>query len=284
MNQYFKRQRLSKEDEEVEAQFKKYEEERKNAPQEKVISEENKLPKKSQKFKRVRTANTMFLARQGIHFSARHFMKEMTEFMPNVQQVPKFTGEELISLNQLAAQEKCETIMLLESKSEETHFLYISVKDEGPTVCFRLTNTYGVDELNPLGNCTKNSSPLLIFDKAFDATPEYEICKNLLTRALSVPYRTRGMKSTIDTALSFFILEGHVWFRRYQVSWDEDKIRLFEAGPRFCLQPIYISSGSFCGLKIWQNPDVVQQAEMMKKMIQKKKKTRVIESMGKLEN
>ena len=250
---FFKKKRLEKEDDEVEAQLKKLEEGQKK---EEFIKPEPKIKQKQpKKFKKIKTANAMILARQGIHFSIRHFMPDLLSFMPNVQQLPKFTGEELIQLNSLAEKNKCDVIMLLESKGEENTLFWLSLRDEGPTICFKLTNPYKIEELNLYGVCTKNSSPLLIFDKAFDSTPEYSIMKRLLTKALSVPYKTKGMREVIDTAISFFIVEKHIYFRRYQISWDEDQVRLFEAGPRFILQPVFILNGPFCGKQVWRNEE-----------------------------
>ena len=250
---FFKKKRLEKEDDEVEAQLKKLEE---AAKKDEFIKPEPKMKQKQpKKFKKIKSANAMILARKGIHFSVRHFMPDLLSFMPNVQQLPKFTGEELIQLNSLAEKNKCDVIMLLESKGEENTLFWIALRDEGPTVCFKLTNPYQIEELNLYGVCTKNSSPLLIFDKAFDSTPEYGIMKRLLTKALSVPYKTKGMREVVDTAISFFIVEKHIYFRRYQISWDEDQVRLFEAGPRFILQPIFIMNGPFCGKQVWKNDE-----------------------------
>ena len=248
---FFKKKRLEKEDAEVEAQLKKLEQIEKP----KIEKESTPVPKTKQikKFKKINTARTMILARKGIHFSARHFITQLLSFMPNVQQLPKFTGVDLFQLNSIAEKNGCDMIMMLESKTEENTLFWLGVKDEGPTICFKFTNPYTIEELNLFGVCTKNSSPLLIFDKAFDNTPEYGIIKQLLTRALSVPYKTKGMKPVIDTALSFFVVEEHIYFRRYQISWDEDKVRIFEAGPRFILQPILILNGPFCGKPIWRN-------------------------------
>ena len=268
MSNFFKKKRLEKEDDEVEAQFKKFEEEKKKLLQKPAPKEEIQ-PKQPNKFKKVRTANAIILARKGIHFSMRHYMPELLSFMPNVQQLPKFTGEDLVQLNSLAEKNNCEVIMMLESKGEENTLFWIGLKDQGPTVCFKLTNPYTIEELSLFGKCSKNSSPLLIFDKAFESAPQYGIMKQILTKALSVPYKTKGMKEIVDTAISFFIVEGHIYFRKYQISWDEDQVRLFEAGPRFILQPLFIMNGPFCGRQIWRNDELISK----QKPVEKKEET-----------
>ena len=183
-------------------------------------------------------------------------MHEMLRFMPNVQLSKKFTASQYIQLNTIAEENSCDYIMMYETVKERDPYLWVSQSPNGPTVCFHLETMHSVDDCHFNGICTHRSSPILLFDPEFDKTPEMAICKHLLRKALQVPFGTRGMKDIVDTALSFFLLDGRIWFRRYQIEYGE-KMNLCESGPRFCLNPAAILSGSFCGRKVWKNPKFV---------------------------
>lgn len=255
MSKIFKKKReAKKEDEEVEEMFrKKMEEAAVETPEDKPKA------KKSKKFKKINSAHTLVIARKGIHHEYRHFMPEFLRFMPNIQRAPKFTGIDLVQLNPIADQMGCDTVLLLESVNESTSLLWAAVTPEGPTVCFKVETMHKIEDLNLHGICTFRSSPILIFDPEFDKTPQMAICKEILKKALSVPLGTKGMKRVVDTTLSFFILDGRIWFRRYQISYG-DPILVFEAGPRFCLYPVVILSGAFSGKKIWKNTEIPSKA------------------------
>lgn len=267
--QMIKKRRKQESDDEIEAEYKKFEQEL--AKQEKELKNQSEeAPKKNKRFKKVSSASSLVCARKGISSNLRFFMKEFFKFMPNIQQAPKFGGSDRVELNAVADKSGCETIMLFETVSDSP-YLWISIAQEGPTVCFRMLTMHTCEDVNGYGICTKFASPILVFDSHFDEKPEYGICKELLTRALRVPYGTKKMKEHVDTVLSFFILENHIYFRRYQIDYQEP-IKLFEAGPQFCLEPISILGGSFCGQKIWQNPQILAQVKAFQAKEQNKQK------------
>ena len=208
--------------------------------------------KKNKKFRRNKRATTLFLCKKGININHRHYMNELSRFLPNVQHAKKFTSIQYINLNPLAEGYNCENILFLETKNEFEPLLWISKVPEGPSVCFLIQNFHSVTDNHFNGICTHKSSPLLIFDPKLDITPEHSICKELIQQSFKVPFGTKGMKHVFDTALTFFLSDGRIWIRRYQILPDE-KVTLIEAGPRLCLYPLFILSGSFCGKKIWKN-------------------------------
>lgn len=66
--------------------------------------------------------------------------------------------------------------------------------------------------------------------------------------------------------MSFFWVDGRVWFRNYQVVWSEDpktpdEHELAEIGPRFVLLPIRIFGGAFGGKTLWENESYVSPNE-----------------------
>lgn len=128
----------------------------------------------------------------------------------------------------------------------------------------RLTIVHTMSELKMMGNCLKGSRPILSFDKAFDASPELAVLKELFThvcRRLSVMCRSictcvcvsacllcvlrfqlqgqcRALihahlvyyiqlfgtplghprsKPFVDHIISFYVVDGKIWFRHYQV-------------------------------------------------------------------
>lgn len=251
--QMIRKRKKQDSDDDIEAQFKKFEQEL--PKKEKVRHEESQ--KKNKRFKKVSSASSLVCARKGVASSLRFFMKEFFNFMPNIQQAPKFGGNDRVELNSIADKSGCDTIMLFETIDNKP-FLWVSIAQEGPTICFSLETMHTCEDVNGNGKCTKFSSPILVFDSHFDEKPEYGICKELLTRALRVPYGTKKMKEHVDTVLSFFILQNHIYFRRYQIDYQEP-IKVFETGPQFCLEPIFIMGGSFCGQKIWQNQKILAQ-------------------------
>ncbi|PNH10674.1 Ribosome biogenesis protein BRX1 [Tetrabaena socialis] len=80
-------------------------------------------------------------------------------------------------------------------------------------------------------------------------------------QTFATPKRHHKAKPFFDHVLSFTLADDRVWVRNYQLVVPLDKKRvdpdnssLVEVGPRFCLNPIKIFSGSFGGPTIYDNP------------------------------
>jgi len=87
--------------------------------------------------------------------------------------------------------------------------------------------------------------------------------KELISQIFSTPNKHPKSKPFIDHVLSFFVCDGRIWFRCYQIT-DEHvpelnttKRVLLESGPRFIMNPIKIFSGSFNGTILYENPKFV---------------------------
>jgi ribosome biogenesis protein BRX1 len=136
----------------------------------------------------------------------------------------------------------------------------------GPSVKFHATSIHTLNELKFAGNCLKGSRPILNFDKNFDMEPHLRLIKDLLSQAFGTPFMHPRSKPFIDHVLSFYWLDGRIWFRNYQISEEfvkemegKNKVEdvLTEVGPRFVLNPVKIFSGSFGGAVLYENPKYV---------------------------
>jgi hypothetical protein len=117
-------------------------------------------------------------------------------------------------------------------------------------------------ELKFTGNCLKGSRPLLSFDPTFESTPELQLMKEIFTQVFGTPKGHPKSKPFFDHVFSFYIADGKIWFRNYQIAEEilEGKTPervLVEIGPRFVLDPIKIVSGSFSGAPIYENPNFI---------------------------
>ena len=68
------------------------------------------------------------------------------------------------------------------------------------------------------GNCLKGSRPLLYFDAGFDATPPMKVAKELLQQIFNVPRGHHKSKPFIDHVLGFYLVDGRIWLRNFQIS------------------------------------------------------------------
>lgn len=137
------------------------------------------------------------------------------------------------------------------------------------------------------GNCLKGSRPLLYFDAGFDTTPQMKVAKELLQQIFNVPRGHHKSKPFIDHVLGFYLVDGRIWLRNFQISHMRESsnpepvlaeigarknsfaqgcclVALAErrgcgvmAGPRVVLNPIRLFGGSFGGPTLWDNPNFV---------------------------
>ena len=95
------------------------------------------------------------------------------------------------------------------------------------------------------GNCLKGSRPLLYFDPGFDQSPQHKVMKELLSQIFNVPRGHHKSKPFIDHVLGFYLVDGRIWFRNFQISHMRENKKpdpvLAEIGPRMVcilLKPI----------------------------------------------
>ena len=124
------------------------------------------------------------------------------------------------------------------------------------------------------GNCLMGSRPLLVFDSAFDKSPELRLIKALFKQVFAVPRGHPKSKPFVDHIMSFFFLDGRIWIRNCQISergHDEHEAEKFakrghepqltEIGPRLVLEIIRIFDNSFMGKTLYENPNYISPAK-----------------------
>jgi ribosome biogenesis protein BRX1 len=183
-------------------------------------------------------------------------MNDFGSLIANPQRHQKYGAPTYVLLNDIADEQNCSSIVLFETRHSDDHYVWASSSPGGPTLCFRIQNIHSIEELHLIGKGSSRSRPLLFFDPVFDTELHYGIVKEILCRTFQVPFS--DSRQFADIAITLSIVDGHIWISRYQIMWDQGELRLFEAGPRFCLQLAFILGGSFCGSQIYTNPDFVK--------------------------
>ena len=191
----------------------------------------------------------------------RHLMLDLQGLMPHARPHPKIemradVGDQLEELSHL---HRCNSVMYLEARKRETAYLWLAQAPEGPSVKLELLNVHTSSELRMAGNCLKFSRPLLHFDREFDNVPHLRIIKSLLVQGFNTPLYHPKSKPFVDHVLCFFVLDGRIWFRNYQIAPEKrvSDTEMMEIGPRFILNPIAIFNGCCRGSVLWKNPDAV---------------------------
>lgn len=212
------------------------------------------LTKKSKKLKKTTGAKVLFIVRSGIDIEYRYFTKELLNVIPLVQQTKKFNDENSYQrLNSIADKFDINNIIFCEMLNNQP-ILWIGIYPTGPTICFRVETMHRISDLNTFVNVTSRTAPVILFDKKFDESSTSRLFRETLDRVFSVNPFGKGInRSTIDTVISFFLVDGHIWFRRYRFT-CEKKAEVYEVGPRFCLKPLVVKSGCFMKDDIlWKN-------------------------------
>jgi ribosome biogenesis protein BRX1 len=108
------------------------------------------------------------------------------------------------------------------------------------------------------GNNVKGARHILSFEKHMEDSPKLKILKTLLTGALNVPKYHPKSTSVIDHVLNFTCEGDLVSFRNYQifreaVNKETDKLKLYEIGPRFLMNPQVILDGIMGGEVLYRS-------------------------------
>jgi ribosome biogenesis protein BRX1 len=74
-----------------------------------------------------------------------------------------------------------------------------------------------MDELRLTGNCLKGSRPFLSFDKSFDKAPHLSLLKEMFIQVFNVPRGHPKSQPFFGHVLSFYVVDGKIWVRHYQV-------------------------------------------------------------------
>lgn len=232
-----------------------------------ITSEELSL-KKPTKFKNEQ--RTLIFAQRGVMVSHRHLMNDLHSLLPHSKKEGKIDKKiEFSSINDICNLKNCQNCLFFRKEGSDL-YLYVSKTDMGPTIKFKVMNLYTLGELKLTGNCLKGSRPILHFDRNFETKPEFQTIKELFIQVFSTPKDHPKSKPFIDHILSFFILDGKVWVRNYQVvdhlkSKKKSEKTLVEIGPRFVLELVRILDGAFDGNVIYNNHDFLSQREKLRR-------------------
>ena len=109
------------------------------------------------------------------------------------------------------------------------------------------------------GNCLMGSRPLLVFDKSFYSTPEWQLLREMFKQVFAVPLGHPKSKPFVDHIMSFFVVDNKIWIRNYLIS---------ERG--HTEQEAEIDD-SFTGKTLYANPNYVSPS--VSRSQEKKKKT-----------
>ena len=237
---------------------------------------------------------TLVLSTRGITYRDRHLMSDLLDLMPHAKKDNKLdTKHSLSIINELAVLKSCNNILFLEGRKHTDLYLWASRLPSGGSVKFLVQNVHTMAEVKMTGNAMKYSRPLLVFDPLFDSQPHLQYIRAILQAAIAAPKGHPRVKPFIDHVLAFYYLDGRVWIRHYQIIYDNtthttappatsstpvpapptsalSNVQLVEIGPRLCLAPIRIFSGSFEGATLWESSEYVSPNELRAEMRKRK--------------
>jgi len=211
---------------------------------------------------------TLVFCSRGITHRDRHFLSDLRDLLPHSKKDVKFDAKDNLGMvNEVCELKSCNNCIFLESRKRKDLYMWVSKSPHGPSAKFLLQNVHTMSEVKLTGNCLKGSRPALVFDATFDTQPHYQLLRELFLQVFGSPKGHPKVKPFVDHILSFFIADGRIWFRNYQIVFKPGEVEegkqgknepiLVEIGPRFVLNPIRIFSGSLCGTTLWENPNFV---------------------------
>ena len=130
-------------------------------------------------------------------------------------------------INEVADLKGCSSVLFFEARKHKDLYMWIAKSPNGPCAKFHVTNIHTMAELKLSGNHLKGSRPVLSFDAAFDEQPHLQLLKEMFTQVFAVKKAS------------------------------PQDVTLVEVGPRACMNPIKMFSGSFGGPVIYDNPTYV---------------------------
>ncbi|CAM9730675.1 unnamed protein product [Discosporangium mesarthrocarpum] len=203
----------------------------------------------------------LLFSSRGITSRYRHLLADLRKLVPHHKKDVKLDvghKESLASaVNEIAEVKSCNSCLFLECRKKLDLYLWAGKTPNGPSAKFSVLNVHTMDELKLTGNCMLGSRPLLNFDSKFDQVAHWRLVKCILTDIFSTPRGHPKSKPFVDRIMSFFVADGKVWVRNYQIVDKGDggvkekkteklggeTASLVEIGPRFVLNPIRIFAG-----------------------------------------
>ena len=180
-------------------------------------------------------------------------MLDMRQIIPHSKKDCKFDKKDSLSaLNELAGLSSCDKCLYFENRKGKILLMWASNINGGPSVKFLVKSVHTMQDIKLIGNCLRGSRPVLSFDDHFDRIPHLQLIKEIFIQIFNVPYKHPKSQPFVDHVATFSFLDGHIWFRNYQIL-DQKDMTLAEIGPRMALMPMLILSSSFQGEVLWAN-------------------------------
>lgn len=226
---------------------------------------------------------TLILGNKGLKHEHFVLVEDFLGMIPHAKKGSSLPADEFKYLDEIATDKHCDTVAFFETRHRGEYrecYFWLSRVPEGPSFNFFVDDIKGIRQLRSLGNCMKGSRPLLFFDPQFESSEHLSLAKLLLQRFFEVPYQNKHSKPFVDRALSFFVVDGNIIIRHYQIQWTDNEneaLNLVEIGPECKLVPTYVLAGAFKGSKIWKNGTFVSRFKVAQaERIQKQKEKRRI--------
>ena len=208
---------------------------------------------------------TLVFSSRGIVHKDRHLMTDLRDLLPHSRAETKLdTKDDFREVAEIAEMKNCNNVIFFEARKHKDLYLWLGRCPAGPTAKFLVTGIHTMSEIKLTGNCLKGSRPLLQFDASFDETHHGILLKEMLQQSFGAPKGHPKIKPFVDHIFTFFYINGRIYFRNYQISYDandntqdEGEPLLVEVGPRFELTPIKVFNGSFSGNILWENNQYV---------------------------
>jgi len=167
----------------------------------------------------------LVLGSRGITARFRHLLEDMKKLLPHHKKDNKLdTKSDIKVVNEIAEMKSCDRVLYLECRKRRDLYMFMGATPNGPSVKFQVTNIHTMDELKLTGNCMLGSRPLLNFDARFDASPHWQIMKQVFTSTFGTPRGHPKSKPFVDRIMSFFVVNNNIWVRNFQILHKTDNL------------------------------------------------------------
>lgn len=191
----------------------------------------------------------LVLAGRGVSNRFRHLHNDLLLLTPHSKKEQKVdTRKDLRLLQELAELSSCDHILLLESRNGQD-YLWISKRNQGPTLRLSISSFSTCEELGVLGNFYRNTRFLI--NSSLHSSAENDALLNILSCVFS------GGKDdcSSDKILSLYEHSGTVVLRTYHVFGEE----AVEAGPRLGFDVDLMMKGCFSGEILFKKSGFISQ-------------------------
>ncbi|KAK3199038.1 hypothetical protein Dsin_022453 [Dipteronia sinensis] len=138
-----------------------------------------------------------------INYRYRHLMLNVVSLLPHCKKDNKVESKSSkgATLNELVELKSCSSCLFF----EEFAFRY------------SISSLHTMEELKLTGNHLRGSRSLLYFSSNFDNDAHWKLVKEMITQIFGIPKEHRKSKPYLDHVFNFSVVDGHIWFRNYQI-------------------------------------------------------------------